>query len=262
MKTFLLLALLFFTAMPIQTYSQSKAAAASAERMTNKSVLALHSAGLKSDVIIAKIEETACTFNLSTENLISLKKAGMPDVIIQAMMDKSNRENAVGKNAIKKAPGDMPAAEMVNHPYYFNQKVNSLKPLEKSVAGINTKYVALGYGGVKFQYQIQGAKSGLRLSQADSLAFLINTAGATMPDMILYKLKSEEGGRNAVSLQTKAMGAGVKSADNVITFNVIDAKNGLFKIVPVRKLEPGEYFFAGKPVAGASTLDVFAFGID
>lgn len=57
-----------------------------AETLTNTDVIALHQAGLSSDVIVQKISASTCRFTTDTESLIALKKAGVPDAVVTAML--------------------------------------------------------------------------------------------------------------------------------------------------------------------------------
>lgn len=59
---------------------------ATAETLTNKEVIALHQAGLSSEVIVQKISTSTCRFTTDTDALIVLKKAGVPDAVVTAML--------------------------------------------------------------------------------------------------------------------------------------------------------------------------------
>jgi hypothetical protein len=54
--------------------------------VTNADVLKLAAAGLPDSVILAKINSSPCSFDLSTDALVALKQAGVPDPIIEVMM--------------------------------------------------------------------------------------------------------------------------------------------------------------------------------
>jgi PEGA domain len=57
--------------------------------MTNSDVADLHAAGFGDDLIIDKINTTATAFKLEVSDMVELRKAGVSDAIIQAMMKKS-----------------------------------------------------------------------------------------------------------------------------------------------------------------------------
>lgn len=59
---------------------------ARAETLTNVEVIALHRAGISSDVIVQKISTSTAAFDTSTAALIALKEAGVPEAVITAML--------------------------------------------------------------------------------------------------------------------------------------------------------------------------------
>jgi hypothetical protein len=65
------------------------AAAHAAEVLDNAAVMRLARAGLSSEVILLKIEQSDARFDLSTDALIELKSAGVADAVIKTMMLKT-----------------------------------------------------------------------------------------------------------------------------------------------------------------------------
>jgi hypothetical protein len=59
--------------------------------LTNADILALKNAAILDDVIIAKIRSAPAQYKLDTEDLIELKKSGVSDSILQAMLEASKR---------------------------------------------------------------------------------------------------------------------------------------------------------------------------
>jgi hypothetical protein len=77
------------TAAPVQTaVPVQQAAPAARGGMTNNDVLELKKVGFSEDLIITKIQSSTCSFRLETQDLIELKKAGLTDKVIGAMMAK------------------------------------------------------------------------------------------------------------------------------------------------------------------------------
>jgi hypothetical protein len=54
--------------------------------LTNADVIAMVKAGLSADVVIAKIESSPTAFDTSTDGLVALGEARVPDSVIKAMM--------------------------------------------------------------------------------------------------------------------------------------------------------------------------------
>lgn len=74
-------------AAPVQ---QAAPAPAPAPRggMTNNDVLELKKVGFSEDLIITKINSSTCSFRMETQDMIDLKRAGLSDKVIAAMMAK------------------------------------------------------------------------------------------------------------------------------------------------------------------------------
>ncbi len=62
----------------------------SAETLDNEAIVQLVDVGLGEEAIIAKIDATASRFDVTTNQLIGLKNAGVPSSVIAAMIAKSN----------------------------------------------------------------------------------------------------------------------------------------------------------------------------
>ena len=92
------------TAVQSQTKTAKPAAASKTSALTNKSVIDLQKAGLGDDIILTKIAQSKCAFDLSTDALIDLKSKGVSADVIKAMMNKSE-ENTSGTadNAVQKS---------------------------------------------------------------------------------------------------------------------------------------------------------------
>ena len=62
--------------------------AAHAESFGNADIVALHRAGLSGDAIIAKVRSQPCGYDTSTNALIALRKADVPQAVIVAMINR------------------------------------------------------------------------------------------------------------------------------------------------------------------------------
>jgi hypothetical protein len=67
-----------------QSGSQSTTAA---QTFTNDDVIKLTQAKLPDSVVLAKIKSSTCDFDTSTDALVKLKRAGVSETVLQAMMD-------------------------------------------------------------------------------------------------------------------------------------------------------------------------------
>ncbi|MEJ7679171.1 MAG: hypothetical protein WKG06_15220 [Segetibacter sp.] len=240
-------------------YAQTKA-----EVLTNKSVIELYKAGLGNETVISKISSSNCKFDLTTTGLIALKKQGLPNDIINVMVNKTDSKTASA--TVAKSPGILRNTEKKNinielinyiHTYYND----TIKPLEKSLAASESKRKMMGYGGSLLLLEIEGTTSPVKLSQTNAEDFIVNTGGNNPPDFVLYKLKVAKGKRQAVV--GKLTISGPKSGENLISVEITKGNDGLYYLKPGQKLDKGEYFFANKPNLNTSTssIDVYAFCI-
>lgn len=265
-----LLIALFHTTVQSQTKSAAKpAASVKSDALTNKSIIDLHKAGLDDEIILTKITQSKCAFDVSTDALIDLKSKGVSSDIIKAMMNKAEgksltaadkpteKTSTTGSAASTKKSGTL-QLDLLNHVYAYTQNNQSAKALEKSVAGIRTKQ---GMFGGSAMLQVDGAKSAIQIPQSETTSFVINTGSAALPELVLYKVKSVKNKREVASMKVNTF-SGVKTGEDVISLNISKLNDGVFEVVPAKKLEKGEYFFTAKPVTGATSVDAYTFGIE
>ena len=270
---FTLLLAFVTTSVQGQTKTTAKASAKTttspkSDAFTNKSVIDLHKAGLGDEIILTKISQSKCAFDLSTDALIDLKAKGVSADVIKAMMNKteSGTANATSNTGATKEPAksgssgktNAPSPDLMNHVYVYNKSDRSVKPLEKSVAGIRTKQ---GMFGGSAMLQVDGAKSAIQIGNAESTSFVINTGSAALPELTLYKVKSVKNKREVASMKVNSF-SGVKTGEDVISLNISKLSDGVFEITTAKKLEKGEYFFTGKPAASSNSMDAYTFGVE
>lgn len=245
------------TSLIAQTKTAPKKPIATASNaLINGSIIEFQKIGLSDDIIISKITSSETKFDLSTDGLIKLKKAGVGNEVIKAMMDKTNPKSAT-KSALKSKVTDL---SILNHPYYFDVVSNSYKPLEKNIAEIKTKMKGLGYGGSETNYEMNGEKSNIALAKSDNLHFLVNTGEGQTLVLALYKTNIQKGKRLALFSSAKVFGKN-NSAESVIPFTTSLQQPGILKIEFNQSLAVGEYFFIGKTSTGL-TYDAFSFSIN
>jgi hypothetical protein len=86
------------------TYAQTN------EVLNNKSIIELSSAGMSKKIILSKIENSTCKFTTDTKSLISLKKSGVDEEIIDAMVNKMSAAPATASSGSAAASSSKPAA--------------------------------------------------------------------------------------------------------------------------------------------------------
>lgn len=255
--------LIFFTG---QGWAQGKAAV-----MTNANIIKLHKAGLNDDIILSRIDAASCKFDVLDDGLIALKKEGVSDRVIKAMLDKvqGNKTlvNQQGDTKTNKTPfssrPSLPDPQTINAVYHYDRDASSIKPLEKINATQKAHKGGLGFGAMTYTCEVAGNNSTTRLNQADAVSFVVNTGGTPPDAFVLFKVEIKK--QQRVATTSKITGTGsVKGAQGNIACNVKMLKTGIYEISPASKLDKGEYFFTTKQLdyTTMANMDVYAFGID
>jgi hypothetical protein len=115
------------SAAPTPTASQS-AAPNAASSLTVDGVISLIDAGISADLIIAKIQKSGQTFDLSTEDMVRLKKAGASDGVIKTMMSATPAPAAVSVAPIAGPNAAVaPSVDAAPNPVAENPNMGKLK---------------------------------------------------------------------------------------------------------------------------------------
>jgi hypothetical protein len=250
--------------------------AATAETLTNDMVVALVQAGLGDDAVIAKIRASAGHYALSTDDLIALKKRGVPGPVIAAMIE-SGSQGAVSAKAAFSA--DSPDA-LTPHPsglyllsgprmvridpttsnqsktggilgYAFTGGIASLSI--KAVIPNVTARVRTKHGRPTFYFYFDEATRGLSQAGSPSLWLSGPASAITSPNeftLIRFDVKKDRRETRVGSMNLAGAKAGVMDRDR-IAFDYEQVTPGVFKVTPKADLTAGEYGFLYSVSAGA-----------
>lgn len=272
----------------VLAFAFSSQAQTKEDTVTNKTVIQLKTAGLSADIIKAKIQGSACRFDFSTDALIALKKANVPDDVITAMLNKSNSTSATTNN---QSGSTDTVANVTPGIYYCKGKTCKLTELEASVysqakmgSGILT---AMTYGAAKTKMKatLSGDKANLQIEErkpvfyfyfdksssnnfGNNAAQAFWFASATSPnEFLLVKFSTTKKSREVVTGSWNSY-AGMSSGiddKNKVSFKYEKISQGVYKVYTEQALEDGEYCFmyaGGTAVYGNAPLQkVYDFGI-
>jgi hypothetical protein len=234
------------------------------EVLTNDSVVQMVKAGLPEGVVIAKIRSTATKFDLRTESLVSLKKNGVSDKVLEAMM--AGGSPATGAQAAAPAPAAPAAATAAG----------SLRDRDVIYQVIAGKYVELfptsanletnmAFFQSKSEVVLEGRKAKYRIS--DKQPVFLSTYGPTDAPLVKLKPGDSNDDRNLKISSGAFMPfggtqkMGVRNEDKIATNIERDAR-GFYKVTPAAPLPPGEYGFILASGFGAGVGKIFDFGVD
>ncbi|MEX2220271.1 MAG: hypothetical protein WEG40_00590 [Candidatus Rokuibacteriota bacterium] len=232
------------------------------EVLTNDSVVQMIKAGLPESVVISKIRSTATKFDLRTDSLVSLKKNGVSDKVLEAMMAPATSSSG----AVAAAPAAPAAAA----------STGSLRDRDTIYHLIGGKYVEMFPNSAnletnmvffqsKSEVVLEGRKAKYRLS--DKQPVFLSTYGPTDAPLVKLKPGDSNDDRNLKISSGAFMPfggtqkMGVRNEDKIATNIERDAR-GFYKVTPAAPLPPGEYGFILASGFGAGVGKVFDFGVD
>lgn len=217
------------------------------EVLTNESVIGMVKAGLPESVIVTKIRSTATKFDLSADALVKLKKAGVPDHVLEAMVGGGAPASAATAGAT--APG----AKLKDRDVIYHAVGDQLTELQPAVAQVESN---VAFYTSKSEIVLEGRKAALRIAERQPV-FL---SGYSVGEAPLVRLKPGDshddrnlkvGGGSVFSSKI-----GIRSEDKVEVVVEKDSR-GLLRVTPKSPLPPGEYGFVLM-----EQRKVYDFGVD
>jgi hypothetical protein len=116
------------------TAGPPSAGTASSAGLTVDGVISLLGAGISDDLIIAKIQKSGQAFDLSTDDMVRLKKAGASDAVMKAMMSATPARATVSAVPVAGPNATLaPSADVAPNPVAENPNMGKLK--ERGIHG-------------------------------------------------------------------------------------------------------------------------------
>jgi hypothetical protein len=257
--------------------------AALAGPLDRQAVIELTKLGLGDDAVIAKVAADKVDFDLSTQDMLALKKQGVSSSVIAALI--SNR--FVAKATVSP---DSPNP-MVPHPagfYALQQdppvRMQRMEPTvtnQAKTGGIFGYALTGGIASMSIKAAIQNETSRVSVASVPKFYFFsaeangdgssawasgLNSTVNSPAELTLVRLTKKDGRREARVGSANIAGAksGVMDKDR-IAFSYTSLRPGVFVVQPDAALEPGEYGFiyslSGGGSAGAMNARIFDFTV-
>lgn len=256
---------------------------AAAEPLTIASVLELNALQVGDDAIIAKIQSDSAVFDLSTDQIIDLRKQGLSSAVIAAML----RTKGGPKLSIDSPDPMVPHAAGL---YILNgqgdgakmAKMNFTVSNQAKTGGILGYALTGGIASMSVKVAIQNETSPVRTTATPRFYFFFDSTTAeggastwasgsntfvnSPAEFTLVQLMKKSGRREARVGSVNIGGAksGVMDKDR-LAFRSNEIRPGVYEVTPAAMLEPGEYGFifslAGAGSGGAMTARVFDFTV-
>lgn len=276
-------ALLLFMAISVECVSAREA-------FTNVDVLKLVASGLPAAVIVSKIKSVPGTYDVSTDTLINLSKSGVPGSVLVAMLESGTANTA-------DLSEDSPDPAVPHYPgvYLFGPQDQRMVRITATASSQSRTGGGVGNlltGGIlasSVKALVSSRNAAVQSLTRQPLFYMFfdesvpraaavgstsvwqtnNGMLTTSPtELSLVRFRDRSGRREArigsqSILSTKQ---GIMDEDR-IDFATEQVRPGVFKVAPIRPLQPGEYGFiqtlqGGKLNGnGASAVRVYDFGV-
>ncbi|MGA8026473.1 MAG: hypothetical protein WB992_04965 [Bryobacteraceae bacterium] len=218
--------------------------------LTVEEVVRLTRAGFSEDIIITKIKKNGKAFDLSTDELLDLKKDGVSDTVVKYMLDPTQPYTPPVNSPPVGSPTSKPAGPAKKYPEdSFASRVPPDPALYFFSSGAPVK--------VDLKFLLGSEESKSLMKKGKSTAYLIGATSKThfktapifyarlpegkeIEELVLVGFSPKDGRRE---LDTGPPGPKQQlKAEDIQQFDSLEVGPHLFKLTPP-KLGPGEYIF-------------------
>jgi hypothetical protein len=255
-----------------------------AKPLDKNSVLQLTQLGLGDDAIVAKIQADKVDFDLSTDDMLNLKKGGISSPVIAALI--SNRYIAKIQPSLDSPDPSVPHVTGF-YALQTDRGASRMERMEPTVTnqaktgGIFGYALTGGIASMSVKAALQNETSRVPVSTQPKFYFFsaesngdqtgawasgTNTVITSPAELSLVRLSKKDGRREARvgSMNIGGAKTGVMDKDR-IAFSHAEIRPGVYVVEPSTALEPGEYGFiyslSGGGASGAMTARIFDFTV-
>lgn len=233
--------------------------------LTNTDIVKMQSAGLSEGIILSSVNTQPAAYDTSTDGLLALKKAGVSDAVVAAMISrnaamKSGVGSPSGTNLPSAAPaGPPPGVDEVG--VYYQDKNKAWHPIPSEI--VNTKsggvLKSIATDGIvkgDMNGHIKGAESPTKLTTGSNLLiFMPETYSAN--DYIVVKLHQNSNNREFRAVTGGVFHSSGGATKDTVEFGSQKLAPHVYELTFVSPLTPGQY---GIIPPGATTTSNLAAG--
>ena len=237
--------------------SPANAQAPAGPPLSVEEVVKLWKTNVSEEVIITMIKKNAKAFNLSTEEVLELRKVGLSDNVVKFLLDPSQPYTPApaassqppsvksdSRTPAKNYPGDGYAAQVPLEPglYHLSDGVlmkTDIKLLlgEKQGAGVGKVVMKKG----KAIAYLLGPTAKMRVNEIMPVFYLRLPEGKAIEEVVLVALEQKKDRREIEIGQT--LDKPELKAEDMRPYDSLEVGPRLFKITTSAKLTKGEYLF-------------------
>lgn len=247
--------------------------------LTKDMIIQMVKAGLPEDVIISKIKTESNLPNLSTDDLIALKSAGVSDGVIRALLSPAPKPEPPTSSGIANAPLADPNDPLAAHDPGIYLMVTAREGGRKLVlierSGAGRERTARGWVKAQIKAELPGRRAAVRAGvKPEFYMYFPPTGNLGAADSISspsqFSLLSLELKKDHRETAVAKQGFGGASAGmdekKTVTFAVEKIRAYAYKVTPNASLKAGEYAFVAATgmigVGSGSAVVIYDFGVD
>jgi hypothetical protein len=194
----------------------------SGPEVDNARVIAITKLGLGDEVIIARIKTSPCKFALSDDDLVALKRAGVSDKVIAAMLE----------------------ASVLTHPRVSvdGWPVEQRSLVQSKVVGGLGKNLSLGIKSRRTKAFLEGRHASVYAASNPTLILQLPTDDS-VDNYILVRM-APKGDRRELEVEASGAGTGLRAGirtESAIRMSFKPLGGRLYQLTPVKRLKRGEY---------------------
>ncbi len=231
--------------------------------LTNSDVIHMVAFGISPAVVKATINKCKPGFDLSPDGLIQLKKSGLNDDILMAMISKTNTAAGLSSrdslNLLSSGIYYKSADRFISfeHGYLAN---NSSKGFGESLKKSFSNFIAF-----KFKARMDNAHSSMQIGDTKpTFLFALGFQALSPEEFFLVRLRSTDTTRQII-YEKPMNGAGLIVINDSlkVDFNTRKLENNFFEVSPAHSLPPGEYGFiySASPFYSGTRYTIYDFSI-
>lgn len=211
--------------------------------LTNSDVIHMVAFGISPIIVKATIYKCKARFDLSPDSLIQLKKSGLNDDILMAMITKTS--------ATVITPTRDSLNPLSSGIYYKSAERNTffepgyLANISSKGFGESLKKSFSNFIAFKFKARMDNAHSTMQIGDAKPIfLFAFDFPSHNPEEFFLIRLSSRDSSRELIyEKPTNGPGLIIINDSLKVDFNIRKLENSLYEISPGHSLPPGEYGF-------------------
>ena len=251
------------------------AGAALAETLNNESIITLVKAGVGEDSIVAKIKQSPSQYEISVQDLIRLKKANVPSRVITVMIEATSIKPSVA-NLTSSTESRDPL--IPHHPgvYVLTDRSEAARMVaitpttsrQTKSGGFWSYALTGGIVSMSFKAIVPGAHARSQSTQSRPIFYFYfeqNGQPASsmfaMSDIITdptafalvrFEVKKDHREKKVGKYNITGIKSGLAEKDRIpFTYSLLSP--GIYEVIPVIDLMPGEYGFVIDPAASSAS---------